>query len=193
MFGLAILHRFISKGARQRAPWARVSSNVIAVLLLPGFPLGTTIGVYLLLNKDWSGRQRTDEHRSTERLAESRSANEHEITQRRVESLSHGFSDWLDSIMSSLNAMSNEASKGGNEVYIGNVVQINFGLNIYDQNGRLIRTSGLGLGWQLMGYTASTYNLRFGNSIYTYNAQGRQISSAPAIKALDCSSSLGED
>lgn len=48
-------HYFTAKGAKESRPWARVSSIVIALLLLLGFPIGTLIGIYLLYNtwKPW--------------------------------------------------------------------------------------------------------------------------------------------
>ncbi len=45
-----LLHRATAAGAMECKPWARTVSLVIAILMLPGFPLGTLIGVYLLLN-----------------------------------------------------------------------------------------------------------------------------------------------
>lgn len=55
--GLFSLHHFTSRGARAKKPWARTTSLVIAVLMLFGFPLGTLIGIYLLVNawKPWDG------------------------------------------------------------------------------------------------------------------------------------------
>ena len=44
------LHWTVGGAAKERKPWARVASIVIAILLLPGFPLGTIIGIYLLVN-----------------------------------------------------------------------------------------------------------------------------------------------
>jgi FtsH-binding integral membrane protein len=51
--GLFLLHHFTAKGARNREPWARISSIIISIFLLFGFPLGTLIGIYLLSNT-WS-------------------------------------------------------------------------------------------------------------------------------------------
>jgi hypothetical protein len=54
--GLFLLHHFTAKGAREKKPWARISSCVIGVIMLPGFPMGTLIGVYLLIyaNSAWT-------------------------------------------------------------------------------------------------------------------------------------------
>ncbi len=43
-------HHSIARGARERKPWARVASIIVACLMLPGFPIGTIIGIYLLVN-----------------------------------------------------------------------------------------------------------------------------------------------
>jgi hypothetical protein len=48
--GLAALHFWVAKGARNSENWARVTSQVVAVLMLPGFPIGTLIGISLLAN-----------------------------------------------------------------------------------------------------------------------------------------------
>jgi uncharacterized BrkB/YihY/UPF0761 family membrane protein len=50
---LFLLHHFVSRGAKARKPWARIGSIILACLLLPGIPLGTIIGVYLLTNSSW--------------------------------------------------------------------------------------------------------------------------------------------
>ncbi len=47
---LFLAHHVTARGARLGKPWARVSSIVISVLLLLGFPIGTLIGIYLLFN-----------------------------------------------------------------------------------------------------------------------------------------------
>lgn len=52
-FALAILHHFVARGAKERKRWARIGSIVLACLLLPGVPVGTIIGVYLLRNGSW--------------------------------------------------------------------------------------------------------------------------------------------
>jgi len=43
-------HHFTARGAREGKPWARISSTVLACLMLLGFPIGTIIGIYLLVN-----------------------------------------------------------------------------------------------------------------------------------------------
>lgn len=55
IFFLAIfaLHHFTARGAREKKPWAQNTSRVIAVLMVPGFPFGTLVGIYLLVNS-WS-------------------------------------------------------------------------------------------------------------------------------------------
>lgn len=55
-FVLAALHHVVSRGAKQRKRWARIGSIVLACLLLPGVPVGTLIGVYLLRNSSWEPR-----------------------------------------------------------------------------------------------------------------------------------------
>jgi hypothetical protein len=44
------LHWFVGGAARQKKPWARVTSIIIGIIALLGFPLGTIIGIYLLVN-----------------------------------------------------------------------------------------------------------------------------------------------
>ena len=53
---LGAFHGVIAFGAARAAPWARTSSMVIGCLMLLGFPIGTIIGVYLLVNLDWRPR-----------------------------------------------------------------------------------------------------------------------------------------
>lgn len=55
-FVLAAFHHFVSRGAKERKRWARIGSIVLACLLLPGVPVGTIIGVYLLRNSSWEPR-----------------------------------------------------------------------------------------------------------------------------------------
>lgn len=50
VIAIICLHWTVGGAAKERQPWACVASMVIAVLLLPGFPLGTIIGIYLLVN-----------------------------------------------------------------------------------------------------------------------------------------------
>lgn len=53
--GIFALHHFTAQGARDTKPWARKTSIGIALFMLPGFPIGTLIGIYLLRNTrgDW--------------------------------------------------------------------------------------------------------------------------------------------
>ena len=44
----AALHFAVWWGAKRRQGWARIVSIVLGVLSLPGFPVGTIIGVYLI-------------------------------------------------------------------------------------------------------------------------------------------------
>jgi hypothetical protein len=47
------LHRLVAAGAMDRREWARKTSIAIGVVMLFGFPIGTIIGVYLLMNSGW--------------------------------------------------------------------------------------------------------------------------------------------
>lgn len=53
-FALAAFHYFVSRGAKERKRWARMGSIILACSLLPGVPVGTIIGVYLLRNSSWN-------------------------------------------------------------------------------------------------------------------------------------------
>lgn len=53
-FALATFHHFVSRGAKERKRWARIGSIILACSLLPGVPVGTIIGVYLLRNSSWT-------------------------------------------------------------------------------------------------------------------------------------------
>lgn len=44
------LHLAIAYGAERCKPWARIASIVLGVLMLPGFPIGTALGIWLLIN-----------------------------------------------------------------------------------------------------------------------------------------------
>lgn len=57
---LAATHFLVATGAEQCRPWARTASTVLGVLMLPLIPLGTAIGLYLLMNTrgEWVPRQR---------------------------------------------------------------------------------------------------------------------------------------
>ncbi len=46
----AAVHFAAATGAEQCRPWARTASTVLGVLMLPLVPLGTAVGVYLLMN-----------------------------------------------------------------------------------------------------------------------------------------------
>jgi small-conductance mechanosensitive channel len=47
---LFALHVAVAIGAKRQRSWSRTASQVIACIMLVGFPLGTLIGVYLLAN-----------------------------------------------------------------------------------------------------------------------------------------------
>lgn len=47
---LFLVHYALYRGARTARNWARYGSIAIAVLMLPGIPIGTLIGTYLLIN-----------------------------------------------------------------------------------------------------------------------------------------------
>lgn len=47
---LFVVHYALCGGARKARSWARYGSIAIAVLMLPGVPIGTLIGIYLLTN-----------------------------------------------------------------------------------------------------------------------------------------------
>lgn len=50
---IGALHAGIALGASRSANWARVLSIVVGCVLLIGFPIGTLIGGYLLVNSKW--------------------------------------------------------------------------------------------------------------------------------------------
>lgn len=50
MGALFFLHRATAAGAMECKPWARTVSLIIAILMLTGIPIGTLIGIYLLIN-----------------------------------------------------------------------------------------------------------------------------------------------
>lgn len=52
-FLIGAIHAAIAFGARRSATWARASSMGVACLMLLAVPVGTLIGVYLLLNSKW--------------------------------------------------------------------------------------------------------------------------------------------
>lgn len=47
---VSALHHYTARACRQGKPWGRKASIAIACLMLLGFPVGTIIGVYLLIN-----------------------------------------------------------------------------------------------------------------------------------------------
>lgn len=51
--GLFALHYFVARSAWQKKPGARTASRIIGFFMLFGFPIGTIIGIYLLMNA-WS-------------------------------------------------------------------------------------------------------------------------------------------
>ena len=53
-FALAAFHHVVARGAKQRKRWARIGSIILACSLLPGVPVGTILGVYLLRNRSWN-------------------------------------------------------------------------------------------------------------------------------------------
>jgi hypothetical protein len=65
---------------------------------------------------------------------------------------------------------------------IGNAVERDQFVYVYDEKGYQPSTlfAGNGLEDGLKGYTSTTVNVRLGAVIYTYNAEGRQLSSTLA-------------
>lgn len=53
LLALFAVHYFTARGARQKKEGARIASMIIAFLMLFGFPIGTIIGIYLLVHT-WS-------------------------------------------------------------------------------------------------------------------------------------------
>ena len=55
-----VIHFMIARGAQRRAGWARICSMILGILMLPGFPIGTIVGIYLLVNavQDWTPRRK---------------------------------------------------------------------------------------------------------------------------------------
>ena len=53
---IGVIHGAIAFGAARSASWARASSMAVGCLMLLGFPIGTFIGVYLLVNLKWPDR-----------------------------------------------------------------------------------------------------------------------------------------
>ena len=48
--GFSFLNHSIAMAAYNKKPWARNASRIVACFMLLGFPLGTVIGIYLLMN-----------------------------------------------------------------------------------------------------------------------------------------------
>jgi hypothetical protein len=65
---------------------------------------------------------------------------------------------------------------------IGNAVERDQFVYVYDEKGYQLGTlfAGNGPDDGLKGYTSTTVNVRLGAVIYTYNAEGRQLSSTLA-------------
>jgi hypothetical protein len=51
--GLYFLHRLVAAGAMDRKEWARKTSIGMGIVMFLGFPIGTLIGIYLLVNSSW--------------------------------------------------------------------------------------------------------------------------------------------
>ena len=65
---------------------------------------------------------------------------------------------------------------------IGNAVERDHFVYVYNEKGHQLGTLFAGNGPEdgLIGYTSATVNVRLGVVIYTYNAEGRQLSSTLA-------------
>lgn len=52
----ALVHGLLALGALKRNGGSRVASLIVGVLMLPGFPIGTAVGVYLIRHSSasWS-------------------------------------------------------------------------------------------------------------------------------------------
>lgn len=48
--GLALIHRLLGNGARRGRNSARIGSLLLGCIMLLGFPVGTLIGIYLIVN-----------------------------------------------------------------------------------------------------------------------------------------------
>lgn len=51
------VHHLIAKGAKNKQRWAQGGSAVVAILMLFGIPIGTIIGIYLLVNNSWQSKR----------------------------------------------------------------------------------------------------------------------------------------
>lgn len=66
IFGpIATAHGFAARGARLGKPWGRTLSRVVGVLLLFGFPVGTLIGIYILIQTGSNRWHGGEEHGGT--------------------------------------------------------------------------------------------------------------------------------
>ena len=55
LLALYALHYFVARGAKEKKGWAKITSTVFAIIILIIFPVGTLVGIYLLLNNsDWN-------------------------------------------------------------------------------------------------------------------------------------------
>jgi len=54
---IALVHFFTARGAKRGSRGARIASRIIGVLMLLLFPLGTIVGIYLIIKtgSDWQG------------------------------------------------------------------------------------------------------------------------------------------
>ncbi|MDR7304937.1 hypothetical protein [Rhodoferax saidenbachensis] len=48
---LFALHFVIATGAKRKKPWARIMTNLVGIVMLFAFPVGTVVGAYLI----WTG------------------------------------------------------------------------------------------------------------------------------------------
>jgi Na+/phosphate symporter len=48
---LIALHLVVASGAKRKKPWARTMTNLVGIVMLFAFPVGTVVGTYLI----WTG------------------------------------------------------------------------------------------------------------------------------------------
>jgi hypothetical protein len=48
MFLLALAHLAIARAIREHKRWGRVAGIIVAIIFIPGFPIGTIVGLYIL-------------------------------------------------------------------------------------------------------------------------------------------------
>ena len=79
-------------------------------------------------------------------------------------------------------AQSGNDSREAIEMAIGNAIERNSYVYIYDEKGRQVASIPCGTqeGNGLKGYTSTTVNVQRGRYIYTYNERGLRIASRPA-------------